>query len=166
MLHGSKRILPAILFTVVLFGWANAPRAEAISPFSRVIGSWSGGGSVQLSNGTKERLRCRANYASQTAGAATLKLELRCASESYNFELASDLAYSGGEISGMWNEATRGISGNVSGTASGDRIRAVTQGPTFNATLEFTTRNDQQFIRLQSPGSEISEVSIAMSRRR
>ena len=93
-----------------------------------------------------------------------MKLELRCASDSYNFELASDLNYSDGAISGMWSEATRGAIGSISGTAAGDRIRAVAQSPAFQATLEFTTRSDQQLIKLQSPGSEILEFSIAMNR--
>lgn len=144
---------------------AAAPvQAQGASPFAKVIGSWAGGGSIHLSNGSKERIRCRANYASLTPEVLTLKLELRCASDSYNFELASDLNYSGGVISGVWREATRGAIGNVSGTAAGDRIRAVAQSPTFQAILEFTTRSDQQLIKLQSPGSEISEVSISMNR--
>lgn len=143
---------------------ASLSQAQGISPFQKVIGSWAGGGSIQLSNGSKERIRCRASYASMTPDAVTLKLELRCASDSYNFELASDLNYNGGSISGLWREATRGAVGSISGTASGERIRAVAESPVFQATLEFTTRSDQQQIKLQSPGSEISEVLIQMNR--
>src|SRR5262249_20671026 len=80
--------------------------AEGLSPFARVIGSWAGSGSLQLSNGNKERIRCRANYVSMTPEAMTLKLELKCASDTYNFQLASDINYSGGSISGLWSEAT------------------------------------------------------------
>ena len=42
-------------------------------------------------------------------------LSLRCASDSYKFELASDITSEGGNISGSWNETTRGVVGSLSG---------------------------------------------------
>jgi hypothetical protein len=49
----------------------------------------------------QERLRCRASYGVAERG-ENLTLNLRCASDSYNFDLAGDVAYRGGAISGSW----------------------------------------------------------------
>lgn len=143
---------------------ATVSHAEIGNPFSKLIGTWSGGGTIVLSDGTKERIRCRAGYAPADANMMSLQLELRCASDSYNFQLNSNLGYVGGSISGDWAEFTRGISGTISGTAVGDRIQVVAESPMFNATLNFTTLGDRQTVRMQSPGSEISEISISLIR--
>ena len=153
------RTLLAIL-AAFMFG-ASFAHAQNATPFSKLHGSWSGGGSIILSDGTKERIRCRAVY---SAADVSLLLELRCASDSYNFELQSNLNYESGSIVGDWTESSRGISGTISGGASGDRIQVVAASPMFTATLNLTTQGDRQSIRMQSPGSEISEISVYLNR--
>jgi len=144
---------------------ASSGQAQTGNPFTKMGGSWSGGGSVTLSGGARERIRCRAGYvAADLFNLMTLRLELRCASDSYHFELQSDLNYNGGEISGVWSELTRGISGRIAGTVAGNRIQAIIESQTFQAILEFTTQGDRQSVRIQAPGSEMSEVSIALAR--
>ena len=55
--------------------------------------------------------------------ANALALSLRCASDSYKFDLASDITTDGANISGSWNETTRGVIGSLSGKISGSNIR-------------------------------------------
>src|SRR6266566_1664044 len=50
---------------------------------------------------------------------SNLSLNLKCASDSYNFNLTSDVEYQGGAIRGSWTEASRNASGTISGRASG-----------------------------------------------
>ena len=59
-------------------------------PFAGFDGSWSGNGTVTLSDGTTERIRCRADYKVNGNGLG-LKQNLRCASDSYKFDLSSDV---------------------------------------------------------------------------
>src|SRR5258708_36975548 len=92
----------------------SATQAAVVSPFAAMAGSWSGGGVLNTTDGNQERLRCRASYDVAGTGEA-LRLNLRCASESYNFDLASEVEYRGGAISGQWREASRKASGTISG---------------------------------------------------
>ena len=155
-------VLAALMSAVSVFaGPAHAQRGE--SPFAAMIGSWSGGGTLSLSNGTKERIRCRANYQD---GGATMSLELRCASDSYRFELQSNVSHNGGDLSGTWSEATRGAGGNISGTINRGRIQARAVGTGFSASLGMATAGSKQSIVIQSPGSELEQVNISLNRSR
>src|ERR1039458_4983938 len=59
-------------------------------PFAGFNGAWSGNGTVALSDGTTERIRCKADYKVDGTGLG-LKQTLRCASDSYKFDLSSDV---------------------------------------------------------------------------
>src|ERR1700675_4780329 len=63
-------------------------------PFAGFNGAWAGNGTVSLSDGTTERLRCKANYKVNGSGLA-LKQNLHCASDSYKFDLSSDVTSQG-----------------------------------------------------------------------
>ena len=69
------------------------------------------------------------------AAATRIQIDLRCASDSYNFNLTSNVQANGNAIAGSWTETTRNASGSVSGTASGGQIQARVSGPTLRRTL-------------------------------
>jgi hypothetical protein len=94
----------------------------------------------------------------------TLSLSLRCASDSYKFELASDVTYDGGAISGSWNETTRQVNGSLSGRVGANNITAQASAVGFNAALSIVTKGNSQSVSIRSPGSEISEVTVSMAR--
>jgi hypothetical protein len=139
--------------------------ASADHAFSALTGSWTGGGTVKTTNGSSERVRCRSVYA-PFAG-AKLNLRLSCASDSYNFDLSANLSYEGGPIAGTWSEASRNVSGNITGrsNASGNQIQATVQGVGFNANLSVSTGGARQTILLTAPGTDMSEATITMNRR-
>ena len=87
-MSGSNIAKAAVL--AVTLGLAGGTQAAPISPFSAMAGSWSGGGSLSTSDGMQENLRCRASY--NVAGSGDeLRLNLKCASQSYNFDLRGDV---------------------------------------------------------------------------
>jgi hypothetical protein len=141
-----------------------AGSAQAASPFSALAGSWSGGGTLSTSDGMQEQLRCRASYNVAGTG-AELRLNLRCASQSYNFDLAGDVQYQGGAISGSWSEASRNASGTISGRANGDHIDAAARGDSFSANLSLTTRGGRQTVTIRPQGTNVTAVSLALDRR-
>jgi hypothetical protein len=149
---------------VATLSLAGASAQAAMSPFRAMAGSWAGGGVIDMANGDRERLRCRASYDVDGSGSA-MRLNLRCASDSYNFDLASNLEYRGGEISGEWTEASRNASGTIEGRATGDHIEAAATRPGFSANLSLTTRGSRQMVTIRPQGSDISAVSLELNRR-
>jgi len=146
---------------VIALGLSGA--AQAASPLSPLAGTWSGGGTLSTSDGMQERLRCRASYDVDGSG-SQVSLNLRCASASYNFDLAGNAAYRGGAITGSWSEATRNASGTISGQASGDRIEAAARGDNFSASLSLTTRGDRQTVSIRPQAANVTAVSLSLSR--
>jgi hypothetical protein len=164
MYFGSFRRLTFALATLALLGTAfiNA-RAQTAGPFDGLAGSWSGEGSIKLSSGGTERLRCQANY-TVSGGGDTLQQDLRCKSDSYSFDLLINLTNQAGAIVGNWSETARGIQGGIAGQGSKGKIQATVRGQAFTATISLTTRGSQQAVSIRAQGQELSEVSITLHR--
>src|SRR3979411_3345305 len=77
-------------------------------PFAGFDGAWSGNGTVTLSDGTTERIRCKADYKVSGNGLG-LKQNLHCASDSYRSDLSSDVTSQVDRISGNWSGASRNV---------------------------------------------------------
>jgi len=129
-------------------------------PFAGFNGAWSGNGTVALSDGTTERIRCKADYKVDGSGMA-LKQSLRCASDSYKFILSSDVTSQGDRISGNWSEASRNIFGNLQGTAGGGQIDVFVEASGFAANLTLRTNGNKQTVQISSKG-DIRGVNITM----
>jgi hypothetical protein len=104
-------------------------------PFAGFDGAWSGNGTVSLSDGSTERLRCRAVYQIDDTG-LVLKQTLRCASDSYK-------------------------SGSLLGTAGSGKIDVTVESPGFTASLTLRTSGNKQTVQITSKG-DIRGVSITM----
>src|SRR3979409_251777 len=90
-----------LIFAAVL-SMAARPGSASFAqsgPFAGMAGTWSGGGTVTLDDGSSERIRCRASYAVGMGGNG-LNQSLTCASDSYRFNLASNVVANGGGPSG------------------------------------------------------------------
>ena len=68
----------------------TASHAQASGPFAGFDGNWTGAGNVTLSNGTTEHIRCKADYKVNANGLG-LTQNLHCASDSYKFDLSSNV---------------------------------------------------------------------------
>ena len=148
----------------VFAGWMMMvlPLRAQPAPFAGLPGSWTGSGSIALSDGSLERLRCRATYRVADSG-TRLQQTLRCASDSYRFDLSSDVVSDGAQLSGTWSESSRGISGTLQGQSNSGHISAVADGVGFSANLNLTTRGNRQSVSIVSQGA-IRDVSITMIR--
>ena len=131
-------------------------------PFTGFNGSWSGNGTVALSDGTTERIRCKASYNVNSTGLG-LKQTLRCASDSYKFDLSTDVTSQGNRISGNWSEASRNLFGNLQGTAGGGQIEVFVEASGFAASVTLRTTGNKQTVQISSKG-EIRGVNITMSK--
>src|ERR1700676_526312 len=129
-------------------------------PFAGFDGAWSGNGTGSLSDCTTERLRWQADYKAKRSGLA-LKQNLHCASDSYKFDLSSDVTSQGDRISGNWSEASRNIFGNLQGTAGAGRIEVFVEASGFAANLTLTPTGNKQTVQISYKG-EIRGVNITM----
>jgi hypothetical protein len=147
-----------------IVGWMMiaVPVHAQPAPFAGLPGSWTGSGSTALSDGSHERLRCRATYRVDDSG-MRLQQTLRCASDSYKFDLSTDVVSDGAQVSGTWSESSRGISGTLQGRSNSGRISAVADAAGFSADLNLTTRGNRQSVSIVSQGA-IRDVSITMIR--
>jgi hypothetical protein len=169
-----QQVMPkVVLFSLMSFVFAglvasaNADplqtAAAAVGPFGALGGTWTGAGVIKMKDGAQERIRCRGTYDVGDSG-SNLRQELRCASDSYKFEMSTNITEMRGQLAGNWTENTRHVAGRVTGHANPTTIQARAEGDTFTALLSVNTRGDRQSVTISSPGSEISEVSIAMTR--
>src|SRR5213083_2513552 len=116
---------------------ATAGHAQAAGPFAGFDGNWSGAGTVALSNGTTENIRCKADYKVNASGLG-LKQNLHC---------ASDVTSQGDRISGNWSEKSRNIFGNLQGTAGGGQIELFVEASGFAANLNLRTNGTKKWCR-------------------
>jgi hypothetical protein len=138
----------------------SAGQAQSSGPFAGFDGAWSGTGTVVLSDGATEHIRCKADYKVNGTGKG-LKQALHCASDSYKFDLTSDVTSNGDRISGNWSEASRNIFGNLQGTAGSGQIEVFVEANGFAANLTLRTNGNKQTVQISSKG-EIRGVNITM----
>ena len=131
--------------------------------FAGLAGSWSGSGTITLSSGATERLRCDATYEVAPSG-NSFQQNLRCKSDSYDFNLRTSVLRSGNNVSGTWSETRRNVQGNIAGRVNGGEIAATVRGPAFTAALTMQTQASSQTVRIRSDGTELSQVSISLRR--
>ena len=93
-----------------------------------------------------------------------MALRLRCASDSYNFDLNGNLTRQGDAVSGQWIEFTRNITGSLSGRLSGASIQAVASAGIFSANLTLTTHGTKQQVTIRIQGTEVTEAAISLSK--
>ncbi|MGY4289195.1 hypothetical protein ACVWXO_008461 [Bradyrhizobium sp. LM2.7] len=155
----NRRLLTA---TAVLFAaaFANTEASAQSGPFAPMAGTWSGGGTVILDDGSTERIRCRAKYAPI---GPTMEMSLTCASDAYKFNLAASVRSEGSAISGSWSEASRNISGSLLGRGGGGNFEVVVSAAGFNANLALKTSGNKQTVTMRAD-SQFRGANIALSK--
>ncbi len=142
---------------------AAATPSYAAGPFSSFEGNWIGTGTVSADNGAKERLRCRAHY-DVGGGGNSMSQNLTCASDSYKFNVVSNVQADGGAISGSWEETSRGAKGHITGKITPTQISAFVQGVGFTASIGIAARGGRQSVTMSPTGTDIKNVSMTMSK--
>jgi hypothetical protein len=147
----------AVLFVGAV---AGSPVRAASGPFGPLAGTWSGGGTVTLDDGSRERIRCRATY--EPAG-PSMAMTLTCASDAYKFQLSANVIDQGGAISGSWSEASRNVSGTLSGRGGGETFEVTASAPGFNAGISLHTVGNRQSVVMRAD-SQFRGATISLSR--
>jgi hypothetical protein len=157
-----RRLIFAAAAVLATTSWSGSGHAQAGGPFAGMAGVWSGGGTVTLDDGATERIRCRATYAVGNGGTG-LQQTLTCASDSYKFNLASNVTAQGSAVSGTWSETSRNINGNIEGRSGPGVIQVVASAPGFSANISLTTRGNKQSVVIRAE-SQFKGASISLTR--
>jgi hypothetical protein len=156
-----------VFVLAVLLSSHGVGHAQHVGPLDRLAGQWAGSGTIDLSNGTREPIKCRAAY-DVLAARRNLQINIRCAGDSFNFNLYSSATLAGRAVSGTWSESVHGVAGTISGTADGDHIRVRAESIAFTANLSLATHGSRQsvLIRTVDPNSSIKGATIGLRRGR
>jgi hypothetical protein len=151
-----------VVFLVICVMNADLP-ALAAGPFDPLAGRWSGSGTIHSPTGAAERIRCNSTYQPQSA--SNLAIRIRCASDSYNFDLSGKMLATGSSLRGQWTENSRAISGELSGTVRGDHMQLHIDTGGFSASLGISTRGRQQSVSMDANGGGATvRGSLSMTR--
>jgi hypothetical protein len=146
--------LPATVFAYVALA----------DPIGNLTGYWSGNGSIALSNGKTERVKCQVFY--KTDGGSQIRQTMRCASADYNINALAELRVSGNQVSGTWEEKTYAAKGDVSGRFGGEGFALSIQGANFSAAMNVTLSSCKQSLNITPQGLEVTRVSITLAKER
>jgi len=157
----SRPLIGTLVLGAAMILSGSASYAQS-APFVGMAGVWSGGGSITLDSGASERIRCRATYAVSGDGTG-LNQNLVCASDSYKFNLKSDVVARNGMLSGTWSEVSRNVTGSLEGRASAGHFNVVVSAPSFTANLSMRTSGNKQSVSITSQ-SQFRGASISLTR--
>jgi len=158
LLWGSAKVLAA---GAIALAMAGVP-AVAGSPFTSLVGTWSGKGTARLEGGKSEKLTCKGYYSG--SGGSELKLNIICANPSTKVELRSVLKYAGGRITGTWEERNYNQTGTITGSADEQKLRLNIGGGALKGVLSVSLGGATQSVSLSTQGSALQGVSINFAR--
>jgi hypothetical protein len=101
-----------------------------------IAGAWNGSGTVNLSSGNKETVRCRATF-NQLPSGATMRAS--CASPSARVNQTAELTrVSGNRYVGDFVNSEYGVSGSIRITVSGNSLSASLAGGGGSASMNLS----------------------------
>ncbi len=137
------------------------PAAAKPQAFVGLSGSWTGNGQIQLDNGSREALKCKAYY---TDKGEDLGIALRCASSSYKIDLRAQLSATGSNLKGSWEERQFNAAGDATGQAAGNKISLSVVGGGMTASMSVTTTGTSQSVSITTVGTSMKGVNITLAR--
>jgi hypothetical protein len=126
---------------------AFAPAAPADS-LEGLGGYWTGTGSVSLTNGKKERVKCSVVY-KVTDNAKQIRQTLRCASQDYSINALAELTLKGAQVTGRY---------------TGNAFLLSIQGGNFTAAMNVDLSDCKQSISISPQGLEVNSISLGLAK--
>jgi hypothetical protein len=133
------------------------------NPLGELPGRWSGTGSIRLTNGTAQTVKCVATYF-VTGGGANVAQNLRCAGPSYKIDTHANLVVRGGQVTGSWEERQYAQKGAITGRMTSNGFSLQISGAQFTAALQLTSAACKQSLSITPKGFDISRISIGLAK--
>jgi len=154
-------------FAVAFLGAAllgpNVGYAAGSGPFGAFPGNWRGTGQVVSAGGQTDTIACRATYTTSERG-DSLKQSLVCASDSYRFDISSEVVANGNTFQRQWQEADRNLLGNLTGQISRGDYQGMVTGQGFTAQIAIKVSERKQVVSIRPSAGSITDVEVALTR--
>jgi hypothetical protein len=157
------RVINAQCVAILVLAVSVAAPPISASPLTDLPGRWSGRGSIKMSNGNSEQLKCVATYF-VAGGGSSLQQNLRCASMSYKIDSRASLQVNGGRVSGERHEKLYSVDGSVAGRITGNGFNLAIQGGNFSAEMSVTASMCKQSLTITPRGFDIAEISMVLGK--
>jgi len=133
-LSAPSRALVATLILIAALAalCETSPAKAATSPFEKLSGDWTGGGTVTPKDGPPKKVTCKANY--KVTG-SNLSQNLSCTGTDYEIDAKLKLTDKGGKVKGTWTETIYDAAGAVTGSAKENLIHALIRGDKFSGRM-------------------------------
>jgi hypothetical protein len=148
---------------VVGAGVALCAAAALASPIEDMNGYWSGNGSVVLSNGNTERVKCSVFY-KISEGGTQIRQAMRCASADYKIDALAELRVNGEKVSGSWEEKTYSATGEVTGKFTDNNFVLSIKGANFTAAMNLSLSDCKQNISIAPQGLDVTKINIGLGK--
>jgi hypothetical protein len=155
--------LTALVVISCLYILPSVASDKPQSSFNDFNGSWTGSGTLSLTSGNIESLKCKAYYTPQNKGQG-LGVAIRCASASSALELRAALTAAGDKINGSWEERTYNAAGDVSGGFGDRQIDLAIKGGAFNGSMRVTMDGPSQKVAIQADGIALKAINLSLTR--
>ena len=140
-----------------------AANGAAAGPIEDLSGYWTGAGTVLLTNGSTERVKCAVIY-KVGGGGTQIKQTMRCASADYNINAAAELRVNGAQVSGNWEEKTYSATGDVAGRYTGSSFVLSIKGQNFTAGMNVGLSSCKQSINITPQGLDVRRISMNLAK--
>ena len=157
------RVFNAPCVAVLFLAASVAAPPVSASLLTDLPGRWSGQGSIKMSNGNSEQLKCVATYFVADGG-SSLQQNLRCASVSYKIDSTASLQVNSGRVSGEWHEKIYLVDGSVAGRITDNGFNLAIHAENFSAAMSVTTSMCKQSLSITPRGYDISEISMTLGK--
>ena len=136
--------------------------AQSPSLFAALDGARNGSGQVKLDNGKSEKIKCKGYYTAKDGG-AELGIAIDCANASVRINMRAKLIDAQGKVSGTWEEREFNQSGEVTGSATADKL-TVTFAGGMTGTLAIAASGSTQTVSISTGGPGFFGADLQFSK--
>jgi len=159
----SRQATASASLALVFVMATAAGNGAAAGPIEDLSGYWTGAGTVLMTSGSTERVKCAVIY--KVGGSGTqIKQTLRCASADYNINGAAELRVNGSQVSGTWEEKTYSATGDVAGRYTGSSFVLSIKGQNFTAGMNVGLSSCKQSINITPQGLDVRRISMNLAK--
>ena len=154
----------AVLALAIGCALAQSGAPAIAGPFSSMTGEWSGSGKLTYTNGTNERLRCRANYTVRTGRRHRRSQHSLCERQ---LQDRPHRIYDKRQRRGyrQMERAELQLRRSLTGRVNGSQVDAHAIGNTFSARLSMTTGEHNQSVTIRPETADVTQISVSFRKR-
>lgn len=130
--------------------------------FSALDGAWRGAGEIRLDSGKREKIKCKGYYNAK-GGGAELGVAIDCANASVRINMRAQLVDAAGKITGTWEEREFNQSGEVTGTASADKLSLTFAGG-ISGSMAISSNGGSQTVSITTGGPGFVGADLTFSK--